>query len=212
METLLTKEQILAAAEPLVIRKGLYFLLLEGEIVYVGQSSAVEERIAIAAKTDKEFDSYMVLHCDDLTTAQMLEKQADYIVRYKVSTHVSMFYAYQLPLPRLTAGNPYFDAIVPRAARLTCTTPAFAALWQEVIGEPWDNTKGATDPAERQQLRHELDALVAHLYGLTRADFAHILATFPLVFPPTPEGQHKQEALLAEFERWAGLVAEWARG
>ncbi len=135
----------------------------------------------------------------------------DWIARFKVGTHVTLFVMKSLPLPRLTAGNPYFEAIVPRAARLTCTTPAFAALWQEVMGEPWDETKGATDPAQRQQLRNELDALVAHLYGLNRADFAHILGTFPLVFPSTPEGAAKKEALLAEFERWAGVVAGWAR-
>jgi hypothetical protein len=40
---------------------------------------------------------------------------------------------------------------------------------------------GATDPAERAKLRAELDALVAHLYGLTEEEFAYILTTFPLV-------------------------------
>ena len=71
----------------------------------------------------------------------------------------------ELLLPRLTPGNPYFDAIVPRAARLTCTRPEFAGLWEEVMGEPWDEAKGVIDPAGRQALRDELDALVAHLYG-----------------------------------------------
>ena len=105
----------------------------------------------------------------------------DYLIRYKVGTHVSMFYAYQLPMPRLDVGNAYFDAIVPRAARLTCTRPEFADLWQSVMGEAWDESKGATDPAERQKLRNEIDAIVAHLYRLTEADFTHILGTFPLV-------------------------------
>jgi hypothetical protein len=122
-----------------------------------------------------------------------------------------MFHFYQLPLPRLTSGNPYFEAIVPRAARLTCTTPAFAALWQDVMNEPWDESKGVTAPAARQTLRAELDALVAHLYGLSAADFAHILTTFPLVFPPTDEGQAKKETLLAVYERFAGVVRGWGR-
>ncbi len=114
-----------------------------------------------------------------------------------------MFYMYQLPVPRLTAGHPVFDAIVPRAARLSCTTAAFAPLWQAVIGAPWSADHAATDPATRQQLRHELDALVAHLYGLTRDEFAHILATFPLVFPPTPEGDAKKATLLRIFDQTA---------
>ena len=117
--------------------------------------------------------------------------------RSKVTSHVSFYYAYQLPVPRLTAGAPCFDAIVPRAARLTCTTPAFADLWREVMGTPWDAGQAATDPAERQRLRDEIDALVAHLYGLTRDEFAHILAAFPLVFPDDAAGKRKKAALLA---------------
>jgi len=37
------------------------------------------------------------------------------------------------------------------------------------------------NPAARTQLRAELDDLIAHLYGLTETEFAHILTTFPLV-------------------------------
>lgn len=41
-----------------------------------------------------------------------------------------------------------------------------------------------TDPTKRARLRAELDGLVAHLYGLSEAKFAHILGTFPLVAEP----------------------------
>lgn len=147
----------------------------------------------------------------------------DFIIRYKIGTHVSMFYMYQLPVPRLTAVSPYFTPIVSRAAALTCTTPAFADLWEAVMPTPWqiddrpptaDHKQPSsvvgrpssvilptTDPVGRQQLRDELDALVAHLYGLSRDDFAHILTTFPLVFPDTPAGEAKKGALLAVYER-----------
>ncbi len=124
----------------------------------------------------------------------------DYIIRYKVGTHVSMFYAYQLPIPRLEAGNPYFEAIVPRAAQLSCPTAAFAPLWEEVMRTPWSESVVVSDPAQRQQLRNELDALVAHLYGLNRDEFAHILSTFPLVFPDTDAGEAKKETLLTIFD------------
>jgi hypothetical protein len=127
----------------------------------------------------------------------------DFVVRFKVSSGVSMFHFYQLPMPRLTYGNPYFNAIVPRVARLTCTTPDFAELWQEVMSEPWNESKCATDPTERQVLRDELDALIAHLYRLAREDFAHILGTFPLVFPNNEAGQAKKEALLTIYDRFA---------
>ncbi|MFZ3140425.1 hypothetical protein [Polaromonas sp.] len=47
-----------------------------------------------------------------------------------------------------------------------------------------------TDPTERARLRAELDGLAAHLYGLTEAEFAHILATFPLVAQPVKVAAH----------------------
>ena len=91
---------------------------------------------------------------------------------------------------------------------LTCTTTAFAALWQRVSGTAWSPEVAAVDPAERSTLRRELDALVAHLYGLSRAEFDHILRTFPLVFPSSPpneeEGERLRERQLAVFEQMAG--------
>ena len=114
-----------------------------------------------------------------------------------------MFHFYQLPLPRLQSGDLHFDAIVPRAARLTCTRAEFADLWQEVMGEAWDIGKAATDDDERQQLRDKIDAIVAHLYGLSRDDFAHILDTFPLVFPADDEGRARKAALLGVYDAMA---------
>ncbi|MBN1284134.1 MAG: N-6 DNA methylase, partial [Anaerolineae bacterium] len=131
----------------------------------------------------------------------------DWIARFKVMTHVTLFVMKSLPIPRLSPGSPYFDAIVPRAARLTCTRAEFADLWQAVMGEPWDATKGATAPAERQRLRDEIDAIVAHLYGLSRDDFDHILCTFPLVFPDTEAGWTKREALLRVYDEWVGRLS-----
>jgi hypothetical protein len=61
-------------------------------------------------------------------------------------------------------------------------------------------TSPAIDPAERARLRDELDARVAHLYGLSRDDFDHILGTFPLVFPDTEVGRARRAALLAAYD------------
>src|SRR5690606_23512438 len=76
----------------------------------------------------------------------------DWVARFKVNFHVTLFIMKALPIPRLTAGHPVFDAIVPRAARLSCTSPAFAPLWQAVMGTPWSPNLAATDPATRQHL------------------------------------------------------------
>ena len=106
----------------------------------------------------------------------------DWVLRQKVTTTLNFFYLYQLPIPRLINGDPRFAPIATRAARLICTTPEFDDLAKEVgLGS---HKKGAIDPIERARLRAELDGLIAHLYGLTESEFAHILTTFPLVPDP----------------------------
>ena len=86
---------------------------------------------------------------------------------------------------RLTAADAAFGPIVKRAAQLICTTPEFDALAKEVgLGS---HKSGVTAPAARAQLRAELDGLIAHLYSLTEAEFAHILTTFPLVPQPVKD-------------------------
>jgi hypothetical protein len=44
---------------------------------------------------------------------------------------------------------------------------------------------------ERGKLRAELDSLIAHLYGLTKEEFALILTTFPIVPESTKQAAMK---------------------
>ena len=48
----------------------------------------------------------------------------------------------------------------------------------------WSSTACAVTPIERNQLRAELDGLIAHLYSVTEEEFAYILSMFPLVSDP----------------------------
>jgi len=103
----------------------------------------------------------------------------DAYLRSMVSANINMFYIYQLPVPRLTEGDPYFTEIVERAAKLICTTPEFDDLAAEVgLGS---HKNGVTDEMERAKLRAELDGMIAHFYQLTETEFQHILNTFPIV-------------------------------
>ena len=115
----------------------------------------------------------------------------DFLIRSKITNHLNMFYVYQMPVPRLMEKDPKFASIVERAARLICTTPEFDSLAKQVGLK--SHKDGVTDPTQRAQLRAQLDALIAHLYGLTEPEFAHILSTFPLV------PQETKDAALAEF-------------
>ena len=120
----------------------------------------------------------------------------DFVIRQKVTAHCNMFYIYQLPIPRLTSGDRgsvadrHFCEIIQRAAKLICTTPEFDELAEDVGLNSHKN--GVTEETQRAQLRAELDGIIAHLYGLTEAEFGYILTTFPIVAEET-----KQAALKA---------------
>lgn len=120
----------------------------------------------------------------------------DWLLRLRVSSTLNMFYVYQCPMPRLRPADAGAPEILHLAARLTCTTPDFADLWQDALGTPWTPADGATDPTERAHLRAELDARIAHLYGLDEAEFRHVLATFPVV----------DEGVKAGVVEWFGRV------
>ncbi len=114
----------------------------------------------------------------------------DYLIRQKVTAHVSFFFVENLPIPRLTENDLYFNEIVTRAAKLICITPEFDDLALEIgLGS---HHNGVSDPADRAKLRAELDGMIAHLYGLTEDEFSYILTTFPLV-----KDEIKKQALAA---------------
>jgi hypothetical protein len=119
----------------------------------------------------------------------------DYMVRSRVSSHLSFYYVNQLPVPRLPIGDPMFLAIAKRSAQLICAAPGFESVAAEFgLKGPQD---GVTDSAERARLRAELDGIIANLYGLTAEEFAYILTTFPVV------PQQTKDAALAAFQEFA---------
>jgi hypothetical protein len=106
----------------------------------------------------------------------------DFIVRQKVTNHVSFFFVYQLPIPRLSESDPRLLALTHRAARLIGRSAEFDDLLKEVFGRNANHrSHGVTNEAKRSEVRAEIDAIIAHLYNLTEEEFAYILSTFPLV-------------------------------
>ena len=65
------------------------------------------------------------------------------------------------------------------------------------------------DEERRAQIRAELDAIFAHLYGLTRDEFAYILDTFPIVRRKDEErfGEYRTKRLcLEQYDRFDGQI------
>lgn len=84
---------------------------------------------------------------------------ANYLVRLRVNTHVTTALVSRLPVPLVAARSSAFARLAALSTRLTLSDA----------------------PIEQLAEYAELQALVAHLYGLDRTDFEHVLATFPLI-------------------------------
>ncbi len=84
---------------------------------------------------------------------------ANYLVRFRVNTHVTAALISRLPVPLV---DPSDSAFV-RLAHLSRTLA------------------DTDEPTESLPEYAALHALVAQLYGLSRADLAHVLTTFPLI-------------------------------
>lgn len=129
----------------------------------------------------------------------------DYVARFKITMHVNMFHVYQLPIPRLTPNDPHCRAIARRVARLVCIGPEFDELRQELLGDVNVWVLPFEEKEARQRLQNEIDALVAHLYELSKDDLEHILYapyTFPLVKREIKDG------VMAAFARVEEMLEE----
>jgi hypothetical protein len=114
----------------------------------------------------------------------------DYCIRQKISgLTLNYFIIKQLPVlppatyaePCVWAGQPPVtlrDWLLPRVLELTYTAWDLEPFARDC---GWFGPPFVWDEARRFQLRCELDAAFLHLYGLSRADAAYILDTFPIV-------------------------------
>ena len=103
----------------------------------------------------------------------------DYLMRTKIDTHIVMYKFEESQVPRLTAGDDWFEYIWRRAARLNCYGDAFAEMRERLGG-----VDPATEPGEREQVQAELDAAAFHAYGLDREQTAFVLDDFHQVQNP----------------------------
>jgi hypothetical protein len=98
----------------------------------------------------------------------------NYLVRLRVTTHVTTAIVERLPIPTVDRLGGYADEI--------------AALSLALVRRKADTTS-------RTHLFARLNALAARIYQLTETELAHVLGTFPLVL------QEERDEALAEFRK-----------
>jgi hypothetical protein len=134
----------------------------------------------------------------------------DWLARAKLSSpKMSFTLVDSLPFPRPTLTDPWVQRVAPLVLRLVCTGPEMAAYWNQMaeyglcapVPEDTVPPDALLTEADRERARVELDVIVARdVYGITAAEMADILDTFPVV-------RRRDEAAHGEF-RTKRLILE----
>ncbi len=119
----------------------------------------------------------------------------DWQARRTVELHMTFAQLGLLSIPDPGAGHPVRDRITEVAGRLAAVDDRFSE-WATEVGVP---VGSVTDQATKDDLVCELDACVAHLYGLDESDLGVIYSTFS----QTVDSSDRHAAVLEHFRRWA---------
>lgn len=97
----------------------------------------------------------------------------DWYARRFVELNLNFFIINPFPIPRPDRGSLSWQRAVNLAGRLACPDECFAQ-WATAVGVEC----GPLAADEKEDMIHELDAVVAHLYGLSESQLVHIFETF----------------------------------
>ena len=117
----------------------------------------------------------------------------DWYARRFVEISVNFFILNPFPIPRPRRNDSRWQRTVELSARLACSDERLVS-WADSVGVEC----GPLEAEEKNDMIHELDAVVAHLYGLTEAQLVHVFETFH-------EGwdfRDRLDAVLGHFRSW----------
>lgn len=117
----------------------------------------------------------------------------DWYARRFVETHVNFFVFMPFPVPRPDRDDALWQRVVHLAGRLASPDERFAA-WTKAVGVE----HGPLEDDAKQDMIHELDAVVAHLYGLNQKQLTHIFETFHEGWDHKP----RLKATLEHYRKW----------
>ena len=119
----------------------------------------------------------------------------DWYARRFVEVNLNYFILNPFPIPRPDRGSVLWQRVVQLAGRLACPDERFST-WADAVGVAC----GSLAVDEKEDMIYELDAVVAHLYGLSEPQLVHIYETFH-------EGwdyQARLDGVLRHFHAWRG--------
>ncbi len=120
----------------------------------------------------------------------------DWYARRFVEINLNFFVLNPFPVPRPAEGDPLRRRAIELAGRLASPDDRFAA-WAEEVGVAC----GPLASDEKEDRINELDAVVAHLYGLSEKQLVHVFETFH-------EGWDHEARLRATMKHFR----DWKRG
>jgi hypothetical protein len=97
----------------------------------------------------------------------------DWYARRFIERHANFFLVNPFPVPRPTIDSKLRKRVIELAGRMAAKDMRFKD-WAKAVGVEC----GLLKDDENQDMIHELDAVVAHLYGLSEKQLIHIFETF----------------------------------
>jgi hypothetical protein len=104
----------------------------------------------------------------------MCTRVFDWYVRRLVELSMTFEIVNAVPIPAYGYAEPIEKRIIEISGRLAAVDKRYTE-WAKAVEVPVGSVK---TPEDREELETELDALVAHLYGLSREHVGHIYKTF----------------------------------
>lgn len=170
--------------DPEVVDKYVDEELLESESDHYDQSRVVWRDIARPSLRRRMFVTVLPPNCGvgnslNYVVPEQSERQKRYLAavmqswvfeyrarQISTNSHVNMYVVRQIPVPRIDEESSLFDAIVSRVEQI---------LNADSAGR------------NRDEVLNELDALVAHAYGLSESELEHVLSRFEKLEEDTAE-------------------------
>ena len=186
-------------------------------------TNATNERTIIAAAMPRVgvnhkfmlFFTTSTAACEAALLANLTSITADYIARQKIGgTSLAYFHMRQFPiLPPSTYTAPILAFLIPRVLELTYTANDMRP-WAEDLG--YNGPPFGWNEDRRAHLRAELDAVYAHLYGLTRDELRYILDPAAIYGPDFPSEtfrvlKEKEIRQHGEYRTARLVLAAWDR-